>query len=159
MELNPDNQDGWPVEKLEELIRHLSTMRGEMAALERQHAEELNHLPDAHRPSAKNLLHYLVLRRHDLRPLQEQLASFGLSSLGRSEAQVSANLDAVLRALYCMVGRPSVPSEYVHSDFNEGKTSTGKKYRRFARPHSARQERSHYGHRAQRSCDGLLLGS
>lgn len=121
MELNPDNQDGWPVEKLEELIRHLSTMRGEMAALERQHAEELNHLPDAHRPSAKNLLHYLVLRRHDLRPLQEQLASFGLSSLGRSEAQVSANLDAVLRALYCMVGRPSVPSEYVHSDFNEGR--------------------------------------
>jgi pyruvate kinase len=77
-----------------------------MAALERQFGPDIANLPEAHRPSAKNLVHYLALRRHDLQPLQERLASFGLSSLGRSEAHIGANLDAVLRALCCMAGRP-----------------------------------------------------
>src|SRR5215472_10641993 len=46
--------------------------------------------------SARNLLRYLGLRQMDLRVLQDQLASVGLSSLGRSEAQVMPALDAVL---------------------------------------------------------------
>jgi pyruvate kinase len=39
------------------------------------------------------------LRQRDLRPLQEKLARIGLSSLGRSESHVLANLDAVLSVL------------------------------------------------------------
>jgi pyruvate kinase len=45
-------------------------------------------------------LHYLALRRHDLRPLQLRLAALGLSSLGRAESHVLATIDAVLGVLH-----------------------------------------------------------
>jgi pyruvate kinase len=51
------------------------------------------------RESARNLLHYLVFRRHDLRKEQARLAHWGLSSLGRSEGHVLYNLNAVLNWL------------------------------------------------------------
>jgi pyruvate kinase len=50
-------------------------------------------------PSARNLAHYVVLRRHELRELQLELMPWGLSSLGRCEARVLENLDAVIAAL------------------------------------------------------------
>lgn len=56
------------------------------------------------RPSALNLAHYLALRRRDLRPFQEALVPWGLSSLGRSEAHVLASLDAVLVSLAALAG-------------------------------------------------------
>ena len=55
-------------------------------------------------PSAVNLAHYVALRRRDLRPLQEALIPLGLSSLGRCEARVLANLDAVIAALAAVAG-------------------------------------------------------
>lgn len=55
-------------------------------------------------PSARNLAHYLALRKHDLRPWQLELARFGLSSLGRCESRVLANLDAVLATLGRLLG-------------------------------------------------------
>lgn len=57
-------------------------------------------MADAHRASARNLLHYLELRKADLRPIQEQLASLGISSLGHAESNVLANLDKVLGILH-----------------------------------------------------------
>ena len=55
--------------------------------------------------SARNLLHYMCLRRQDLRPLQEQLAELGLSSLGRSESHVLSTLDAVAAMLSSAASR------------------------------------------------------
>jgi len=49
--------------------------------------------------SASNLLHYLAIRREDLRDVHWPLAELGLSSLGRIESHVLANLLAVRRAL------------------------------------------------------------
>jgi len=49
--------------------------------------------------SAANLAAYVSLRRHDLRALQPDLMTLGLSSLGRCEARVLENLDAVLATL------------------------------------------------------------
>jgi pyruvate kinase len=60
--------------------------------------------------SATNLSHYLALRRHDLRPLQHQLMTFGLSSLGRLEGRVIPALDAVLASLARLAGR--APTAY-----------------------------------------------
>lgn len=54
--------------------------------------------------SAANLGAYLGLRRRDVRQLQCDLANFGLSSLGRSEAHVIPSLDAVLHLLQLMAG-------------------------------------------------------
>ncbi len=50
-------------------------------------------------PSLLNMAHFLALRRRDLRPLQNALIPWGLSSLGRSESRVLANIDAVIHAL------------------------------------------------------------
>lgn len=58
------------------------------------------------RLSAANFADYLALRRHDLRPLQTALMPWGLSSLGRCEARVRANLDAVAAALAAIAGAP-----------------------------------------------------
>jgi pyruvate kinase len=54
--------------------------------------------------SALNLAEYLVLRRHDLRSLQVALKPWGLSSLGRIEARVIPNLDAVITTLEVICG-------------------------------------------------------
>lgn len=58
------------------------------------------------RLSALNFAQYLALRRRDLRDLQAQLMPYGLSSLGRLEGRVLANLDAVIGALHGIVGEP-----------------------------------------------------
>ena len=54
--------------------------------------------------SARNLIHYLALRRLDLRALQTQLADLGLSSLGRAEGHVLYNVEAVLARLRSIAG-------------------------------------------------------
>ncbi len=67
-------------------------------------------------PSALNLAQYIVLRKRDLRSLQRQLQPIGLSSLGRTEAHVLPNLDAIISSLGAICGidvaalpaRPSV---------------------------------------------------
>lgn len=52
---------------------------------------------------AINLAHYLAFRELDLRQLQQNLVTWGVSGLGRSESRVMATLDAVLAnlALVC----------------------------------------------------------
>ncbi len=54
--------------------------------------------------SAQNLAEYLALRRQDLRSLQTALTPWGLSSLGRIEARVMPNLDAVIATLEVICG-------------------------------------------------------
>ena len=63
----------------------------------------------AYRPSADNLARYLALRRHDLSDLQPTLSALGLSSLGRCEGHVMANLDAVVAALSRICGAAAEP--------------------------------------------------
>ncbi len=58
-------------------------------------------------PSALNLAEYLALRRHDLRDLQAALMPWGLSSLGRIEARVMPNLNAVIATLAAICGSQS----------------------------------------------------
>lgn len=55
-------------------------------------------------PGARNLADYLALRQIDLTGLQADLASCGLSSLGRSESHIRAALETVCAALDCMTG-------------------------------------------------------
>lgn len=49
--------------------------------------------------SIVNLLNYIVMRREDLRPLQGRLMMAGLSSLGRGEPHVLANVNSVIDIL------------------------------------------------------------
>lgn len=52
-----------------------------------------------YRESAQNLAYYVALRRRDIRSLQVKLSKWGLSSLGRLEAKVLPQLDALLVVL------------------------------------------------------------
>ena len=65
----------------------------------------------------------MTLRRLDIRTLQDELATLGLSSLGRTEAHVMSTLNAVLVALHHLAGR--VIDEQAPSGgpgFREGKS-------------------------------------
>jgi pyruvate kinase len=85
----------------------VASLRDQAIALADEHAATLAKVHEDHRLSAINLLHYLALRRHDLRPLQQGLAELGLSSLGRCEAHVLDTLDAVLKALAALRAGPA----------------------------------------------------
>jgi pyruvate kinase len=95
----------WLPEQLRQLIDSLESIRSDMVGLEAALSEPGRDLHPSHALSAANLLHYIALRRHDVRQLQEQLAALSLSSLGRAESHVLGALDAVLRILYRLTDR------------------------------------------------------
>ena len=76
-----------------ELVRQLETLRRRILA--RAAGVDLSEF-GINRESARNLLHYLALRRVDLRQIQRRLSDLGLSSLGRAEGHTLHHLDAVL---------------------------------------------------------------
>jgi pyruvate kinase len=86
-------------QSLEVLEADVRDVRAAMLAAEATHADRISAAHPAHRRSAANLVHYVELRRHDMRDLQARLAAVGLSSLGRSEAHVLATVEAVLMLL------------------------------------------------------------
>ena len=69
-----------------------------------------------------NLAHYVALRQRDLRPLQQDLPSWGLSSLGRSEGRVLPNIDAILATVGALTGMPAsvVPTRPTVEQFGLG---------------------------------------
>src|SRR5579863_482601 len=88
-----------PQQLIEQLIVPLNLLRSEMLQLEASGLAASSSVHPDHRASAANLIHYLALRMHDIRQLQAQLASLGLSSLGRTEQHVIGGLDAVMKIL------------------------------------------------------------
>jgi pyruvate kinase len=74
--------------------------------------------------SALNLAYYVALRRQDLRSLQVALMPWGISSLGRIEARVMQNLDAVIATLaaVCQSTPAYIPERPALQSFFEGDT-------------------------------------
>jgi pyruvate kinase len=97
------------------LIDAFEEIRSDMLQLEEDSADLLLHVHPRHQPSARNLLHYLALRSHDLRSLQARLTAMGLSSLGRSESHVLASVESVLQVLQRLSG-PHGRVLLAHSD-------------------------------------------
>lgn len=87
------------------MLNELEELRNELKALEQLFAPALQQVHPHHLGSAINLVHYLGIRRRDMRPLQERLAAAGLSSLGRMESHVLANLNAIIDLLRCALGK------------------------------------------------------
>ena len=109
-------------DQLDSLLTQLQALQADVLGLEREFEQRLAQCT-AHQDSARNLIHYLALRRHDIRQLQEQLAALGLSSLGRTESHVLAGIAAVLKVLHQLAGRewrsPAGSARCI--DFAEGK--------------------------------------
>lgn len=97
---------GQPLAKevLEGVLFELTSLHEELIAVSDHSSSRLDEVHNNNRGSACNLLQYLALRRHDLRPLQERLAELGLSSLGRAESHVLATIEAVLFVVRRLTG-------------------------------------------------------
>lgn len=108
--------------EIKDLISQLSAIREDMVRMTLDFEGLLQNCHPDYRASARNLLHYLALRSQDIRSLQVQLNHMGLSSLGRTELSVLANVDAVLRLLHQLVQRPwePAPTDSPVSDFKSG---------------------------------------
>ena len=93
------------------LLERLDQLQGLIAEDAAAHLESWRpHLQrEGFADSAANLAAYLALRHHDLRPLQQELMPLGLSSLGRLEGRVRANLAAVAAALASLAAAPPRP--------------------------------------------------
>src|SRR6516225_2132361 len=91
---------------MKNLIQQIVALRQDMLEVERRHVATAGSPHRNYEVSQRNLLHYIALRSHDLRPLQHELAVLGLSSLGRVESHVLASIDAVLAALHSLDGAP-----------------------------------------------------
>lgn len=88
------------------LLNELETLQQQLVALEAASEASLLHVDKHHLAGAVNLIHYLGLRRHDNRPLQDRLATVGLSSLGRSESHVLSSLHSMIILLQQALRRP-----------------------------------------------------
>jgi pyruvate kinase len=90
--------------QLQALLQDLSLLRSEMLELETSGLAGSAQVRPDHSASARNLMHYLALRRHDIRELQAALAGLGLSSLGRTESHVLNALQATIEVLQRLSG-------------------------------------------------------
>lgn len=108
--------------RLNSAIEQLVQVRNDCLLSEQSFAKEIDLVDAAYRVSARNLAHYLGLRRHDLRALQQDLSALGLSSLGRTEAYTLAGINAVLSVLYSLTGREtkSPDDQAAPVDFHTG---------------------------------------
>ncbi|MEJ2564655.1 MAG: pyruvate kinase [Gammaproteobacteria bacterium] len=118
MGVTADNLD----EGISSLIAELERLRDDVVAdAEKRLAPCRDYFPDGNFSiSARNLAHYLSLRRYDLRPLQGRLTAWGLSSLGRGEPNVLLNLDRVLSLLRRVAGVADHGTEGVAATGAEG---------------------------------------
>jgi pyruvate kinase len=97
------------LDELRALAVPLHDLSASLRTVESSAAAELRAVEPAHLPSARNLIHYLALRRQDLRELQDRLAALGLSSLGRAESCVEATLARLLELCARATGTNAEP--------------------------------------------------
>ena len=93
--------------QLAAITAQLVALRDGALGLEQRFATELAAIAPQRRASARNLLHYLSVRRHDIRALQQELSALGLSSLGVLEPHALASLNAVIGVLEQLQGAVS----------------------------------------------------
>jgi pyruvate kinase len=75
-----------------------------MLNLEQLEADQLRGIAPEHQLSSRNLVHYVAMRRRDLRELQTQLTDLGMSSIGRSEAYALSSVSRVVNLTNHILG-------------------------------------------------------
>jgi pyruvate kinase len=105
---------------LDRLRSQLANLRDGARKLEEAYTDELAQIDPSYRSSAKNFLHYLSIRQHDIRDLQQDLASLGLSSLGVIEPHAIASLNQVVAILEQLTGKEFGTAPETPVDFRTG---------------------------------------
>ncbi|MBL8373052.1 pyruvate kinase [Accumulibacter sp.] len=106
--------------QLERLVAQLGMLRDGAIKLEQAYATELGEIEPSHRGSARNFLHYLSIRQHDIRSLQQDLGSLGLSSLGILQPHAMSSLNSVMAILEQLTGSGFGPAPEPPVDFHTG---------------------------------------
>lgn len=91
------------------------------------------------RSCSYNLARYLVLRQHDLRPLQRGLTMLGLSSLGRSEGHVLPALKATRASLAAILGQDHRERPTPEAFFTGERCLARRSHQLFGEPNRHRQ--------------------
>lgn len=120
VESRPPREAAWEHAECQALLVELQGLRRAMADCERRLDGWIAQVHPSQTDSARNLAHYLAMRSVDARGLQERLARLGLSSLGRAESHVLANVDKVIGLLHMLLGRPWQPLEDEPAGFRRG---------------------------------------
>ena len=105
---------------LPDIRRALIELREGMLTLEREGSEQIRQVAREHQVSARNLVHYVAMRRRDLRGLQMRLSDLGMSSIGRSEAHALSSVDNVLRLADRLMDEHTAPDIAVPCDQSTG---------------------------------------
>ncbi len=74
--------------------------------MEKKYHPQLALINEDYYLSALNLVHYMALRSRDLRPLQEELSAYAISSQGHSEGYTLYNLRQIEVVLKALAGLP-----------------------------------------------------
>lgn len=88
--------------KIKNMLAQINSIIKEALAFESASKNSLSQIHPQYQASAKNLLHYQVLRRHDLSALQQKLGTMGLSRLAKAQSHVMASLKtnrAILKSI------------------------------------------------------------
>lgn len=84
---------------LTDLRKTIEQIANEMKSAEQKAKKTIASVHPHQKPSVTNLVHYLTLRRRDLRHLQDDLHHAGLSSLASAESHIFRQIQAVLQRL------------------------------------------------------------
>lgn len=87
------------INETDDLVGQINSILSSSDEIKKQFHLKIEKAHPAFKKSIDNLLDYISLRNVDIRVLQERLSELGLSSLGRSESHVKANLIAVRNIL------------------------------------------------------------
>jgi len=91
-------------DELRKLWQQIAEICRDMKQVESSLLKRSDGIHKTHLRSARNLAHYLALRKHDIRGMQAELARLGLSSLGRTESHVLDALQSVEHVLSKLIG-------------------------------------------------------
>jgi pyruvate kinase len=94
----------------------LQTISEQAVALEDKYADELQLVHPDFREGAKNLVHYLALRKLDTQALRDALRRLGLYSLAHAERNVLGTVGAVQRAVDALAGVATANPEELSKD-------------------------------------------
>lgn len=91
-------------EKILEIVASLDDIISAACDLEQRYSDKISMVHPDHALSARNLVHYLALRQHDVSLLQQRLQNFGLTPFHRIEAHVMRSLLFYRLILSSLVG-------------------------------------------------------
>ncbi len=105
---------------LERVLASTRDLRDRALRFEHARSAELAQVEPHFRESARNLLHYLSVRQQDIRSIQRDLHSLGLSSLGVIESHTLSSLNAVIGILEQLARKDMTPAPLPPVDFRTG---------------------------------------